>query len=137
MARYIDGTWLKAFFEADKGKGRSTPIDSLLALIDDAPTAECFTCGMERVKDEKFPTLVYHPENVPDEVLEANDRLVRLADVCKLIKSEYEMCPHIWGELTRLPQFSCDDCVWTVCNYNSVFGKVFVGEPTDVDCGWK
>lgn len=123
MSKYIDGTWLKAFFEADKGKGRTTPIDSLLALIDDAPTAECFTCGMERVKDEKYgslPTLVYDPENVPDEVLEANDRLVSLADVCKLIKREWQINPHQWGELARLPQTDCDKCIWSVCNYNKV-----------------
>ena len=38
MSRHIDAEWLKAFFEADKGKDRMTPIDSLLALIDDAPS---------------------------------------------------------------------------------------------------
>lgn len=40
MSRYIDAEWLKAFFEADKGKDRMTPIDSLLALIDDAPSID-------------------------------------------------------------------------------------------------
>ena len=40
MSRYIDADWIKSFFEADKGKDRNTPIDSLLALIDDAPTIE-------------------------------------------------------------------------------------------------
>ena len=45
MSRYIDAEWLKAFFEADKGKDRMTPIDSLLALINDAPTIDIVRCG--------------------------------------------------------------------------------------------
>ena len=45
MNRYIDAEWLKAFFEADKGKSRNTPIDSLLALIDDAPSIDIVKCG--------------------------------------------------------------------------------------------
>lgn len=40
MSRYIDAEWLKTFFEADRGKDRHTPIDSLLALIDEAPSAD-------------------------------------------------------------------------------------------------
>ena len=107
-------------------------VGNLRAIVNDAPTAECFTCGMERVKDEKYgslPTLVYDPEDVPDEVLEANDRLVSLADVCKLIKREWQINPHQWGELARLPSVECGDCIWSVCNYN----KAFKDEPQTED----
>lgn len=45
MSRYIDVEWLKRFFESDKGKGRITPIDSLLALIVDAPSIDIVCCG--------------------------------------------------------------------------------------------
>lgn len=44
MSRYIDAEWLKAFFEADKDKSRNTPIDSLLALIEDAPSIDIVRC---------------------------------------------------------------------------------------------
>ena len=115
MSRYIDGTWLLNFF-VDLPDDYTLTIGNLRAIVNDAPTAECFTCGMERVKDEKYgslPTLVYDPENVPDNVLEANDRLVSLADVCKLIKREWQLNPHQWGELARLPSINlvrCKDC---------------------------
>ena len=60
MSKYIDAEWLKAFFEADKGKNRNVPIDILLALIDSAPSidivrcSECKYCHYEQEND------VYH-----------------------------------------------------------------------------
>lgn len=44
MIKYVDAEWLKAFFEADKGKSRNTPIDSLLALIGEAPSIDICFC---------------------------------------------------------------------------------------------
>ena len=55
MIKFINAEWLKAFFEADKGKGRTTPIDSLLALIDDAPSIDivrCKECRHRPVKED-------------------------------------------------------------------------------------
>ena len=63
MSRYIDAEWLKAFFEADKGKSRNTPIDSLLALIGDAPSIDIVRCRECKYfwKYSDLPTkCVYH-----------------------------------------------------------------------------
>lgn len=140
MSRYIDGTWLLNFF-VDLPDDYTLTIGNLRAIVNDAPTAECFTCGMERVKDEKYgslPTLVYNPENVPDEVLEANDRLVSLADVCKLIKREWQINPHQWGELARLPSINLVRC--KECKYEQHCRKAvehITHEPTSVTIGYK
>lgn len=70
MSRYIDAEWLKAFFEADKGKDRMTPIDSLLALIDDAPGIDicfCKECKHRPIKEDA------DGENYGFNLIEPND----------------------------------------------------------------
>ena len=58
MSRWIDAEWLKRFFESSKGKGRITPIDTLLVLIDDSPSIDIIFC-----KDCKHwnDSVCYHP----------------------------------------------------------------------------
>lgn len=72
---------------------------------------DCFTCGMGRDEETGYPVLLYHPERVMHEVLEANDRAVSLAAVCKLIEETYEMCPRDWQKLRELPSVDREDCV--------------------------
>lgn len=64
---------------------------------------DCFTCGMGRDEETGYPILLYNPEKVMHEVLDANDRAVSLAEVCKLIEETYEMCPRDWQKLRELP----------------------------------
>lgn len=145
--RYINGTWLKEHFEAAKEKGQSVSVDDVLKLIDEAPTAECFTCGVETVEDDdlgSIPTITYMPEDVPMDIIESCDRPVSLAAVCKLIKSEYEISPYFWVKLRNLPStkekekegtwefrmVEDDECIWTrrrfycsACGRWNTYGK--------------
>ena len=65
MIKFINAEWLKAFFEADKGKGRTTPIDSLLALIDNAPSIDIVHCRECTYRDnrKKCPMRVFTGDN--------------------------------------------------------------------------
>ena len=76
MSRWIDAEWLKAFFEADKGKDRMTPIDSLLALIDDAPSIDivrCRECKYAEVSVSPITGLWCTRFGINDMAMEADD----------------------------------------------------------------
>ena len=83
----------------NSGLGKKKSLDYIHKYISSLPSAErnCFTCGMEN------GAMKFNPENVSDEVIEANDRTVKLSDVCKFVKANFELNPKQWGELRSLP----------------------------------
>lgn len=90
---------------------REQVVDILSAL----PSAErnCFTCGMEN------GVMKFNPENVSDEVIKANDRIVKLSDICKFIKANFELNPKQWGELRTFPSAEAVQGEWIeVEDYN-------------------
>lgn len=69
----------------------------------------CFTCGMIRdEEDMSMPILLFHPEKIRDEVLEENDRYVKLSDMCKILQEYYEVSPDIWQKIRETPSLDLE-----------------------------
>lgn len=88
--------WIKSLPTADVVERKD--FDDVLRRMGER---NCFTCGTYR--EGEYIGMARNPEKVTAEELEADDRLVSLAEVCKIIQDTYEVCPRTWQRLRELP----------------------------------